>query len=158
LGVAATSFHWLEQGPALDKAVSLLRPGGWWAMWWNVFGDPDHPDAFQAAATSLFSLLPASRSWQPGGSRPFSLDADARLAQMRTAGFIDTRSHVMRWTLSMDTAHVLGLAATFSQVSQAEPHQRQRFLEQLGGLVDRQFGGRVERRFLTALYVGRRPQ
>ena len=158
LGVAATAFHWLEQGPALDKVVSLLRPGGWWAMWWNVFGDPDDPDDFQKATTGLFSSLPASRSWQPGGARPFSLDADARLAQMRTAGLIGTRSHLMRWTLSMDTAHVQSLAATFSQVSQAEPRQRQRFLDQLGELVDLQFGGRVERRFLTALYVGRKPE
>jgi len=158
LGVAATAFHWLEQGPALDRVVRLLRPGGWWAMWWNVFGDPDHPDPFQRACGGLFRALPGSPSWRQDGSRPFSLDAAARLGQMREAGLTDTDFHLMRWTLSMDTAQVQALAATFSQVSQAEPPLRQRFLERLGGLVEREFGGTVERSFLTSLYVGRKPE
>jgi hypothetical protein len=56
----------------------------------------------------------------------------------------------------MDAAHVRSLAATFSQVSYAEPQQQMRILEKLGELVEREFSGRVERRFLTALYVGRK--
>jgi len=31
LGVAATSFHWVEQMPALAKAYAALKPGDWWA-------------------------------------------------------------------------------------------------------------------------------
>jgi SAM-dependent methyltransferase len=157
LGVAATAFHWLEQGPALRKVARLLRPGGWWAMWWNVFGDPDRPDAFQAATDDLFRALPASPSWRPDGTRPFSLDADARLAEMRTAGLVDTNFHLMRWTLRQDTAQACALAATFSQVSQATPARRRYFLAAVAERMERLFGGSVERRFLTALYLGRRP-
>lgn len=154
IGVAATAFHWLEQRPGLSKVVSLLRPGGWWAMWWNVFGDPDNPDEFQKATQHLFRELPDSRSWQHDGSRPFALDTEARLAQMRAAGLVNCDFQLMRWTLSMDAAHVRSLAATFSQVHYAEPGQQTRFLETLSEFVDREFAGRVERRFLTALYVG----
>jgi SAM-dependent methyltransferase len=157
IGVAATAFHWLEQLPGLSKAVSLLRPGGWWAMWWNVFGDPDNPDEFQKATQHLYQELPDSRSWQNDGSRPFALDTGGRLTQMRSAGLVDCDLQVMRWTLSMDTAHVRSLAATFSPVHYAGPRQQMRFLDQLGEFVEREFGGRVERRFLTALYVGRKP-
>jgi hypothetical protein len=46
LGVAATSFHWLEQTSALSKVYRSLKPSGWWAMWWTHFGS-DEPDAFQ---------------------------------------------------------------------------------------------------------------
>ncbi|WP_337187233.1 class I SAM-dependent methyltransferase, partial [Phenylobacterium sp.] len=38
LGVAATSFHWVEPAGGQAKALRLLKPGGWWAMVWNVFG------------------------------------------------------------------------------------------------------------------------
>lgn len=33
LGIAATSFHWLEQVGALAKVNKTLKAGGWWAMW-----------------------------------------------------------------------------------------------------------------------------
>jgi SAM-dependent methyltransferase len=37
LGLSPTAFHWLNEDFALAKVVKLLRPGGWWAMLWNVF-------------------------------------------------------------------------------------------------------------------------
>src|SRR5215467_10335569 len=43
LGLAATSFHWVEALAGLEKAAALLRAGGWWTMVWNVFGDDDRP-------------------------------------------------------------------------------------------------------------------
>ena len=57
LGVAATSFHWLPVLPALQKVARLLRPGGWWAMWWTVFGDPLRPDAFHLATQGVLGKL-----------------------------------------------------------------------------------------------------
>jgi SAM-dependent methyltransferase len=50
LGVAATVFHWLDRETALQKITRALRPGGWWAMWWIVFGDPFRPDDFHEAS------------------------------------------------------------------------------------------------------------
>lgn len=157
LGVAATSFHWLEQAAALGKVVGLLRPGGWWSMWWNVFGDPDDPDELQAATRDLYRGLPTSRSWQSGGRVPFALDTRARLGDLQAAGLAETRTHLMRWTLTMDTARVVALAGTFSQVSQAGPPERERFLGELAEVMERRFGGRTERRFMTSMYAGRKP-
>src|SRR4029077_15589130 len=53
LGVAATSFHWLDQGSALAKVYRSLGAGGWWAMWWTHFGSCQS-DAFQLATDHLF--------------------------------------------------------------------------------------------------------
>jgi SAM-dependent methyltransferase len=44
LGLSATAFHWREEDLALNKVAKLLRPGGWWAMIWNTFGDQHRPD------------------------------------------------------------------------------------------------------------------
>ena len=53
LGVSATAFHWLDEGAALVKIASLLRPGGWWAAVWNVFGDDSQPDPSHEATKEL---------------------------------------------------------------------------------------------------------
>ncbi|MEO6981388.1 MAG: class I SAM-dependent methyltransferase, partial [Mucilaginibacter sp.] len=52
-GVSATAFHWLNEDIALEKIARLLRPGGWWCMIWNVFGDPSRHDAFHEATREL---------------------------------------------------------------------------------------------------------
>ena len=77
LGVCATAFHWLEEDSALAKVAHLLRPGGWFAMVWNVFGDSTRPDPFHEATKCL---LDAPRG-PSAGTRgiPFALDATARV-------------------------------------------------------------------------------
>src|SRR5262245_40359876 len=57
LVVSATAFHWLDQPVALAKAARLLRPGGWLANWWNVFGDPIGGDAFHEATKHFMEPL-----------------------------------------------------------------------------------------------------
>ena len=75
LGIAASSFHWMNERPMLRKAARLLRSGGWWAMWWHVFRDLSRPSEFQRATHQLLSplsrrvghgqLLPAQRAAAP---------------------------------------------------------------------------------------------
>lgn len=157
LGLAATSFHWLEQRPALKKVRHVLRPGGWWAMWWTVFGDPDNPDDFHRKASPLFRDLPVSPSWRTG-RRPFALDRESRLADMRHAGFDGLSQDILRWTVRMDSRATCALTATFSQVVSLTPDARTRFLSALKDLVQEEFGGSVERRFVTVLYRAQRPK
>ncbi|HBZ9867588.1 TPA: class I SAM-dependent methyltransferase [Salmonella enterica subsp. houtenae] len=57
LGIAATSFHWIEPVSGLERIFQLLRPGGWFAMWWTVFGDPHNVDAFMQKTEHLFPPL-----------------------------------------------------------------------------------------------------
>ena len=73
LGVAATSFHWLEQKDALAKVYRSLRTGGWWAMWWTHFGACE-PDAFQLATDHLFIGTQDSPSGGGKQTLPFALD------------------------------------------------------------------------------------
>src|SRR6185295_8644710 len=74
---SATAFHWLNQPVAIAKAGQLLRPGGWLANWWNMFGDPIGVDAFHEATKHFMEPLgrPAANA---DGRLPFPLDAKAR--------------------------------------------------------------------------------
>jgi SAM-dependent methyltransferase len=53
LAVAATSFHWVDQAPGLEKAHAVLRPGGWWAPWWTLYHDPVELDDLYHALTPV---------------------------------------------------------------------------------------------------------
>ncbi len=157
LGIAATSFHWLEPGLSLRKVAAALRPAGWWAVWWNVFGDPERPDAFHESTRHLFRepdyRPPAGASW----SQKYATDVDARLAELRSEGrFEEIRAEQIRWSLTLDARGVREMFATFSVVTRLPPDVRRTFLDRLERIADERFGGRVEKPMLTPVYIARR--
>jgi SAM-dependent methyltransferase len=157
LGAAASAFHWLDPQTALARVARLLRQGGWWAMWWNVFRDPTRPDEFHDATQGLLSGLDRGPASGGAGRPPFALDVDARVADLRAAGaFEDIESELVRWTVTLDVIQVRELYGTFSPVSVLPAERRKRLLDALGRVAEEQFGGRVERPMVTAVYTARR--
>ena len=154
-GFAATSFHWLPRGKALAKARRLLKPGGWLALWWNIYHDPREPDAFGRATEHLFEgveqILAPDRT-------PFGLDAPARTGEMRSAGFADVRHAVFTQTVDFDPNGMAALFATFSRVAKAPPARRERLLSEARRIAAEDFGGRVRRPIACGAYLGRRPK
>ena len=153
LGVSATAFHWLNEDMALIKVAELLRPGGWWAMVWNVFGDNSRPDPFHEATKALLTA-PSSPS---AGSRdiPFALDADARVAALERTGAFDAIEHqTSAWPLVLDPDQTVALYATFSNIN-IRP-DREAILAELGRIARDEFHGSVTRNMTTSLYTARR--
>lgn len=153
LGVSATAFHWLTEDLALTKVAKLLRPGGWWAMVWNVFGDPHRPDPFhEATKTLLNSALSPSAG---NGEVPFALDAEARLAALkRTQAFDNVEHRTSAWSLALDPDQTAALYATYSNIN-IRP-DREAVLAELRRIAHDSFHGRVIRNMVTSLYVARR--
>jgi len=157
LGVAATAFHWVERRPGLRKVARLLKPGGWWAMWWTVFGDPSQPDPFHDATVRLLAPVGQGPSAGAGGIWPFALEREERFADLRAGGLFDAIDlDLTRSTLTLDGEGVRGLYGTFSTVTVLEDGARERLLDALVRIAETEFGGRVERRLVTALYTARR--
>jgi SAM-dependent methyltransferase len=153
LGFSATAFHWLAEDFALAKVARLLRPGGWWAMVWNEFGDSHRPDPFHEATKSLLngSLSPAAGN----GEVPFALDAEARLAALeRTHAFDNVEHRTSAWSLALDPDQTVALYATYSNIN-IRP-DREAVLTELHRLARDMFHGRVTRNMVTSLYVARR--
>lgn len=153
VGVSATAFHWLDEDAALVKVSRLLRPGGWWAPIWNVFGDDSRPDPFYEATRHLLYGPRSPSSGQRG--IPFALDADARVAAIDRAGSFE-KAHVRtsRWALVLDPRQVVALYGTYSDVN-VRP-DREAVLTELGRIAERDFGGRVVRNMTTSMYIARR--
>jgi SAM-dependent methyltransferase len=153
LGISATSFHWLEEDAALHKIARLLRPGGWWAAMWNVFGDDSRPDPFHVATRELLNG-PSGASEGDRGI-PFGLDADARRAAIdRTGAFDSAESMMSRWSLVLDAEQTMALYATYSNVTIRA--DREAVLAELGRIARDDFGNRVVRNMTTSLYLARR--
>ena len=153
LGVSATAFHWLDEDTALIKIADLLRPGGWWAMMWNVFGDNSRPDPFHEATKTLLPppLTPSAES----RDIPFALDAEARVAAMqRTGAFEAILYQASAWSLILDPGQTVALYATFSNIN-ARP-DREAILTELGRIARDEFHGSVTRNMITCLYTARR--
>jgi SAM-dependent methyltransferase len=153
LGVSATAFHWLNEDMALIKVAELLRPGGWWAMVWNVFGDNSRPDPFHEA-TNAFLPGPLRPSAEPRDI-PFALDAEARVAALERAGAFDAIEYrASTWSLVLDADQTVALYATFSNIN-IRP-DREAILAQLGRVARDEFHGSVTRNMTTSLYTARR--
>jgi len=153
LGFCATAFHWLHEEAALAKVARLLRPGGWWVMVWNVFGDPERADAFHEA-TRLLLDGPVGPS-RDDRAIPYALDKDARLAAMeRTQAFDHIEHRTGTWSLELDAEQTVNLYATYSNIT-IRP-DREAVLEELGRIAREEFDGRVIRNMVTSVYMARR--
>ena len=158
LAVAASSFHWVEETLGLESVVSALRPDGWWAMWWTLFGVPGKPDAFITATRPLLDGLDASpSSGKEGRPGPLALDTEAWFAALEHAGFRATEHEVVTWDTHWDTDGIRALYGTFSPIARLDAERRDGILDAVAHIAEHEFGGRVERTLLTSIYTARKP-
>jgi SAM-dependent methyltransferase len=105
LAAHASSWHWVDSDRGFATLAHALRPGGWWAMWWNVLQDPE-PDELSSALDPLLAplrthVLPSA----DGSTSGFVLDRSARLADVEATGFFDgARADRFAWSLELDAA------------------------------------------------------
>lgn len=164
LVAAATSFHWVvPTDAALVRRADLLRPGGWLALWWNVFGDPTRPDPFHAALDALLQRIEpdlADRA-ESGASHvpllPYALDTDARIAEIDASRrFGPVVYERIEWTGRHPVAELRALFASFSPWLALPVERRTRALDALVRLADERFGGVVERPYVTPVFLAQR--
>lgn len=164
LVVAATSFHCvLPTGAALVRCADLLRPGGWLALWWNVFGDRTRPDPFADALDALLLDVEPALADQPELAKqavsilPDAQDLAARVAEIDATGRFGPAHHeTIAWTGRHTTSQARALFASFSPWLALPEERRAVALAHLERLADERYGGIVTRPHQTPIYVARR--
>jgi SAM-dependent methyltransferase len=157
LATAASSFHWVDEPVGLATIRAALRPGGWTALWWTLFGEGADPDPFIRATTPLLEGLDSSPTKGVTGRPPHALDVEARSAALKTAGFADIEHELVRWNTSWDSSGIRALYGSFSPILRLEDDERSRLLDEIALIAERDFGGHVERALTTSLYTARKP-
>ena len=154
LAVAATSFHWVDQTIGLPKLGRAVHAGGWVALWWTIFADPDRPDPFHEATYGLLGEDPGRQI----RTSQFQLDQSQRRSDLiHLGGFVGVESEYIPWTARLEPSAVRALYASLINVRRLPEAEKQRVLDALEMTASEQFGGVVERPFVTVLYTGRRP-
>ena len=159
LVAAATSFHWLDERRALRKVARVLKPGGWWAAWWNHHGDPFRPSAFQRAIQDpVYGESEEEwRDWLERRRRASREERRRRIALLRGSGRFDRISfEEIRWHVRLPAVHVQRLWSTFSEVATLPPRRRRAFLRRLGQVVRNELGGAARISMVTPIYTARR--
>jgi SAM-dependent methyltransferase len=155
LAVAATSFHWVDQAAGLPKLGRIVRPGGWLALWWTIFDDPDRPDPFRDATARLLGDADL------GGQRrrsSFQLDTAQRSRDLeRLGGFEDVCSQLIQSAVRFTSAQIRAFYGSLIEVRRRPPTERRSVLDGIQAIAERDFDGDVTRAFVTVLYTGRRP-
>ena len=151
--IAASSFHWVDPQVGLARVKALLKPRGHFGLWWNIFHDMSGATPWSSAIRPFFASLTMPPSFV--GDSHYSLDVDARVAELEAAGFTDVEHMMFRQPIVLTAARVRAFYASFSPVLRLPPAERSAWLDEISGLVDREFGGSIEHEVLTSLFTCR---
>lgn len=155
LVVIATAFHWLNPDTRVGKLSQVVKPNGYVALFWNVFGDASRTDPFHEATVGLLGSLEASPSTEPD-KVPFALDRGAREREFSRGGFELTLYAESRWQLRLDPEQVRMLYEGFSSVARLSEASRSQVLAELARIAETEFAGLVTRNMTSPLYLFRR--
>lgn len=153
-GFAAMSMHWLARMKALARVRAALKPGGHFAMWWNVYHNSAALDAFGRATEHLFNGIEQDPN-ATSGVGAFALDVAARMGELRSAGFKDVEHRLFEQEVTFTPERLSALYATFSRVRMAPEETRVRLMSEAERVVREQFGGSVARTVTCSVFVGR---
>ncbi|AEM84447.1 class I SAM-dependent methyltransferase [Streptomyces violaceusniger] len=153
--VSATAFHWIDPAVRLVKAADALRPGGALAVVATQHVAGGSEEFFVEVQDCYERFDPAT---PPGLRLPAAADVDTsdhadEVARSGRFGPVDFRRY--EWDLTYTTAEYLAVLRTYSGHRSLPPEAREGLLECIAGLIDRRYGGRVTKRYLTELRVSR---
>lgn len=88
----------------------------------------------------------------------YELDLEGRQEDLRAqAGLASVGGELIRWTGRMTAAQVRGLYGSMIVILRLDASVREPLLDRLESIAAKDFGGQVERPFITSLFTGQRP-
>ena len=157
LAASATAFHWVETAVGLQRCADALVDGGWLALWWTVWGDPDRPDPFHEALVPILQERAPHLVADEARASAYQRDIADRAAEIASVhAFEAPVEDTFRWDGSHDPASLRAIFATFGAwIALSEPLRTQ-LLDAVEEVAQRVFGGTVTRPYKTVLYTAQR--
>jgi SAM-dependent methyltransferase len=157
VAVSATAFHWVDTAAGLAKCGAALKDGGWLALWWTIWGDPERADTFHDALQPVLRQKAPHLLEQGKSPTAYISDIAARTSEIeRTGAFGPVGHDVLHWEHSQDPVGLRRLFATFAPWLALTDELRTELLDDVERLARDEFGGIVVRPYQTVLYTAER--
>jgi SAM-dependent methyltransferase len=125
------SWHWLNQELGAQEAARVLRPGGWWAAWWN------HPWADSESWFDDYYVLLETRC--EGFSR-HQRNVDWCSEAIANLGlFQGLQRHIVAWERRVSVEHWLTDLVSHSYVIDLAEPDRTRLLIDVNSILRKRF-------------------
>lgn len=149
----AQSWHWFDQRAASAEVARVLRPGGYWAAWWNRASGAGEP-WFDRYEDVLASCCPGF-TWRHEIDETLASDSSRALEGTL---LMEPMGHaVMPWTRQLTAADWFTDEQSKSYLISLEPAVRESVFRQLAEIVTAQFpDGQMTVPYVTTLVVARR--
>jgi SAM-dependent methyltransferase len=149
----AQSWHWFDQRAASAEVARVLRPGGYWAAWWNRADGGGEPwyDRYE----DVLSTSCPRYTWR----RKLDLVlADESSRELAGTQLMELAGHVVvPWTRQVPATDWFTDEQSKSYIISLDPPVRDSVLRQLAEIVNAQFpDGQVTVPYITTLVVARR--
>jgi SAM-dependent methyltransferase len=143
------SWHWVDQVAGTEEVSRLLKPGGWWAAWWNHSWADEEPWFDQ-----YYSLL---ESVCPGFSRhQRNIDWCAQ-AIAAHGSFQHPERHIVAWEREVSVEDWLTDLRSHSYVIELNTTNRVQLLAAAESILSRRFqGGTMTVPFQTRVWMAKR--
>jgi SAM-dependent methyltransferase len=150
--VSGQAWHWVNPELGVNKAGSLLQPGGHLAVFWNR-GRPD-AEATQALEAVYDRIAPSLAKNNAAIDLP--IEPEDRFEEFGIGGlFIDVEASAFPWDIVYDRAGWIELVGTHSDHVTLPDEQRRALLAALGDAVDA-LGGTLTYHYSTLLVLATR--
>ena len=148
----AQSWHWFDQELATAEAARVLRPGGFWAAWWNRAHA--HGEAWFDAYRGLVSAACPGYHWQHLSDGQLAPDWTSDL--VRVSGLMERAGvTVIPWVRHVTAEHWITDERSKSYFIELEPAVRESV--QVAAILARQFpDGRLVVPYITTLLLARK--
>jgi SAM-dependent methyltransferase len=155
LVVCSSAFHWLDRERALRQVVKVLKPHGTLGLIWGSARRTTEDNRVDEA------LQPAYRAHAPEITRDTFDRVSSRVQEIGeavrdTPELCDYEERLFPQTHVFDRQRYVDVLSTFSDHATLPAERRARLFEAIGEIIDRDFGGRVERHSTARLQLARR--
>jgi SAM-dependent methyltransferase len=157
LAISAQAFHWIDPAVGYPKQTHALKPGGSIALWWNTHVQSEADGEFFAAVQSIYHReAPELARRGKAPPRPEDVPFPAKDDVDRSGQFGEVTIRTYRWVLGYDAAAYVDVLSTYSDHLAMDPVGRDRLFHGVADLIDREYGGRITKGYLTVLFLARR--
>lgn len=155
LVVCSAAFHWLDREPAMRQVVKVLKPGGALALIWGSARRTAEDNRVDEAIQAAYRAHAPEITRQAVDRMGSKVDEIGK-AVCDTPELCDYEERLFPQTHFFDRQRYVDTLATFSDHATLPADRRARLFEAIGDIIDRQFGGRVERHSTARLQLAHR--